>query len=313
MDKVLMKNKKNRSKLRIAIISTIGILTLLALGSNIVLTEMGSTPLPLGVKAKDFFNFSLPDSNISANMRLNLRSGIVIDNETQKVLYCYNADKMMPIASISKLLTSMVVLDNYRPDSIITITREDCLYSSRSTLRKNDRINVRDLLHISLIRSDNRAARAIARSVTLSTMEFAIKMNEKAKEIGLLNTIMYEPTGLDERNISTAADVAKLVNYASMYPEIARITSLKEYTFKAFNRKKPRRIINTNKLLFSKYHVLAGKTGYISESAYCLTTIVEDENRNKVTVVVLGAPGPQARFREARRLAAWAFKKLGRS
>jgi D-alanyl-D-alanine endopeptidase (penicillin-binding protein 7) len=299
--------------LRIAIFSIIGILTLLALGSNVVLTEMGSTPLPLGVKAKDFFNFSLPDSNISAHMRLNLRSGIVIDNETQKVLYCYNANKMMPIASISKLLTSMIVLDNYRPDSVITITKEDCLNSSRSTLRENDRINVRDLLHISLIRSDNRAARAISRSVTLSTVEFAEKMNEKAKEIGLLNTIMYEPTGLDERNISTASDVAKLVNYASLYPEIARITSLKEYTFKALNKKRPRRIINTNKLLFSKYHVLAGKTGYISESAYCLTTIVEDENGNKVTVVVLGASGPQARFREARRLAAWAFKKLSRS
>jgi D-alanyl-D-alanine carboxypeptidase len=138
-------------------------------------------------------------------------------------------------------------------------------------------------------------------------------MNEKAKEIGLTNTTMYAPTGLDERNISTAADVAKLVNLASMYPEIARITSLKEYTFRPLNKKKGRRIINTNKLIFSKYHVLAGKTGYISESAYCLTTIIEDDNQKKLTVVVLGASGPQTRFREARRLAAWAFKKLNQS
>ncbi|MCX6827559.1 MAG: hypothetical protein NTV06_09915 [candidate division Zixibacteria bacterium] len=135
-------------------------------------------------------------------------------------------------------------------------------------------------------------------------------MNRKAKEIGLDSTQMYEPTGLNERNCSTAADCARLINYAILYPEIQRITSLKEYAFRPINRNKTRRIVNTNKMVFSKYKILAGKTGFISESAYCLTTVMEDGKGRRITVVVLGAPGPQTRFREARRLATWAFSKI---
>jgi D-alanyl-D-alanine endopeptidase (penicillin-binding protein 7) len=261
----------------------------------------------------NFFDFDLPDSNLCSGIRLNLRSAIAIDNETHRVLYCYNAENKLPIASISKLLTAMVVLDNYHPDSAVTITSEDAYQSSRSIFRVGDKVTVQDLLHTALIRSDNRAARALARSVSGTIDAFALKMNEKALLIGLENTEMFEPTGLDDRNRSTAADCAKLINYAILYPELARITSLKDYSFKLLNRKRLKRIINTNKLVFSKYKIVAGKTGYISESNYCLTTIIEDSRGKQVTVVVLGAPGPQTRFREARRLAAFAFKKLSSS
>ena len=121
---------------------------------------------------------------------------------------------------------------------------------------------------------------------------------------------MFEPTGLDERNISTAADCAILINaVVNLYPEIAEITSLKTFTIKPVNRKRKIRLINTNKMVFSKYKVLAGKTGYIIESDYCLATILKNSKGKQVTVVVLGAPGPQTRFREARRLANYAFKQ----
>jgi serine-type D-Ala-D-Ala endopeptidase (penicillin-binding protein 7) len=309
MGEISMKFTSRKTILRITMITIVGLAIAFIIGRNLVLTNIGAAPMP-AEKAKATFNFILPDSNVLAGIKLNLKSGIVIDNETHKVLFCYNADKAMPVASISKLLTAMVVLDNYRPDSIITITAEDCTNSSRSMLRAGNQMTVQDLLHMALIRSDNRAARAISRSVCGSVEAFAAKMNDKAREIGLENTVMYEPTGLDERNTSTAADCARLINHAALYPEVTRITGLKEYSVRIINKKKIRKIYNTNKLLFSKYHVLAGKTGYISESAYCLTTIVEDEKGRKLTVVVLGASGPQTRFREARRLAAWAFKKL---
>ncbi len=202
------------------------------------------------------------------------------------------------------------IIDGY---SGFQIEVDDGTKSAKSSLRIGERITVRDLLHVALIRSDNRAARAISRSIAPTFEEFANKMNAKAREIGLTNTVMYEPTGLDERNRSTAADCARLINQAMLYPEIARITSLKDYNYRTVDRNRLKRVFNTNKLVFSKYRILAGKTGYITESDYCLTTVMEDGSGKKVTVVVLGAPGPQTRFREARRLATWAFNRLGRS
>ena len=308
-----MKRFSKKSKLKVIIFIIAGAAAIFVIGRNIVLNEIGSTPLANPVAGRRAFDFDLPDSNICAGIRLNVKSGIAIDNKTHKVLYCYNADSMMPVASISKLLTAMVVLDNYKPDSIMTITEDDGTNSAKSSLRIGERITVRDLLHVALIRSDNRAARAISRSISPTYEAFANKMNAKAREIGLANTVMYEPTGLDERNRSTAADCARLINQAMLYPVIARITSLKDYTYRTVNRNKLKRVFNTNKLVFSKYRILAGKTGYISESDYCLTTVMEDGSGRKVTVVVLGAPGPQTRFREARRLATWAFRRLGTS
>jgi D-alanyl-D-alanine carboxypeptidase len=308
-----MKRFSKKSKLKVIIFIIAGAAAIFVIGRNIVLTEISSSPLATPVAGRRAFEFDLPDSNICAGIRLNVKSGIAIDNKTHKVLYCYNADSMMPVASISKLLTAMVVLDNYKPDSIMTITEDDGTNSAKSSLRIGERITVRDLLHVALIRSDNRAARAISRSISPTYEAFANKMNAKAREIGLANTVMYEPTGLDERNRSTAADCARLINQAMLYPVIARITSLKDYTYRTVDRNKLKRVFNTNKLVFSKYRILAGKTGYISESDYCLTTVMEDGSGRKVTVVVLGAPGPQTRFREARRLATWAFRRLGTS
>jgi D-alanyl-D-alanine endopeptidase (penicillin-binding protein 7) len=297
---------------RYAFLAVSGVFLFLLVGYNLNPTRSTAISLPVLVHQNQF-EFNLPDSNICKGIRLRVKSGIAIDNESHQVLYCYNADAVQPVASISKLLTAMVVLDNYRPDTVITISSEDCYKSSRSILRKGDQVKVRDLLHAALLRSDNRAARAITSSICGSIEEFAKKMNMKAHEIGMGNTEMFEPTGLDERNRSTAADCAKLVNYAMLYPEIARITSLKEYTFRPLNKKRNKKIYNTNKLVFSNYKVVAGKTGYINESDYCLTTIIENGKGKRLTVVVLGAPGPQTRFREARRLATWAFNKLGNS
>lgn len=296
------------SKLRLLFLSAIGILLLLVMGWQLIFTESESRPLS---SADGCFNFDLPDSNISRAIYLNLKSAIAIDNESHEVLYCYNAGKIRPVASISKLLAAMVVLDNYDPDSVITISKVDSYRSSRSLLRLGDRVKARDLLIAALLQSDNRATRALARTVAGSIEDFTERMNEKTKYLGLKDTRMYEPTGLDDRNRSTAADCARLVNSVMLlYPEIARITSLKKHVFKPINGKRSIRLINTNKMVFSKYKVLAGKTGYIIASDYCLATVLENGVGKKVTVVVLGAPGPRTRFREARRLANYAFRKL---
>lgn len=309
-----MTKDDRKARNRVLLLSILSVLALFLVFQNIILTESESKTLPAKAKPekRKLFDFAMPDSNISRAIYLNLKSAIAIDNKTHKVIYCYNADEIRPIASISKLLTAMVVLDNYRPDTVITISKVDAKRSSRSLFRVGDRVRAKDLLHAALLQSDNRAARALARSVAGSIDKFAKMMNKKAKQIGLENTHMVEPTGLSEKNRSTAADCARLVNTArQLYAEIGRITSLKKYVFKPVNRKRSKRLVNTNKMVFSKYKVKAGKTGYIIKSDYCLTTVLQNGIGKEITVVVLGAPGPQTRFREARRLANYAFKKAG--
>jgi len=309
-----MIKEERKARNRVLVLSILGVLALFLVFQNLVFTESESKTIPAGKKPakRNLFNFDMPDSNISRAIYLNLKSAIAIDNKTKEVIYCYNADEIRPVASISKLLTAMVVLDNYKPDTVITISKKDARRSARSLFRTGDRVRAKDLLHAALLQSDNRAARALARSVAGSIENFAKMMNIKAKQIGLENTHMVEPTGLSEKNRSTAADCARLVNTARlMYPEIGRITSLKKYVLKPVNRKRSKRLVNTNKMVFSKYTVKAGKTGYIIKSDYCLTTVLQNGTGKEVTVVVLGAPGPQTRFREARRLANYAFKKAG--
>lgn len=306
-----------KSRIRLLLLITFGLIGIAFIGQNLIYSESQSVPLALfEVGEGPDFDFDLPDSNVSRELYLNLRAAVAIDNHTQQVLYCYNANEIRSIASLSKLLTAMVVLDHYHPDSVMTITKEDSRRSSRSIFRIGDRVTVRDLLHSALLVSDNRAARAAARSVTPNREDFAEMMNRKAKTLGLANTQMFEPTGLNENNKSTAADAAKLVNLALQYPSLAYITSLKKYEFTHYNRynkRRKRRLINTNKMIFSKYRVLAGKTGYIIESDYCLATVLEDGDGDQITLVVLGSPGPNTRFREARRLANYAFGKIDRN
>lgn len=307
-----MRGQNLTARIRLILLSTLGLVIIAFLGWNTIWLESSSKTAEASIEDIDYFDFELPDSNLSRAIYLNLKAAIAVDNDSKEVLYSYNADEVRPVASITKLLTAMVILDRYDPDSIITITREDARRSAKSLFRVGTKVRAEDLLHAALLQSDNRAARALARTVAGTYEEFAGMMNDKAKEIGLDHTEMCEPTGLDERNCSTAAECVKLINNAILlYPEIAEITSLKKYEFRPVNKKRKLRLINTNKMVFSKYRVLAGKTGYIIESDYCLATILENGNGERITVVVLGSPGPNTRFREARRLANYAFRRIG--
>lgn len=297
-------------KFRIVLLVLAGLPLIMYLADALVVTESVSETLSIESPAKNKF-FEMPDSNINRDIYLNLKSAVAIDNKSGRVLYCQNAQKVYPIASISKLLTAMVVLDNYRPDTVIQISKKDARRSARSLFRTGTKVRMKDLLHAALLVSDNRAARAMARAIAGSYEKFAELMNKKTRQHGLKNTKMYEPTGLDERNRSTAEDVARLVNAAyKKYPEIARITSLKKYVFKPVNRKRSMRLVNTNKMVYSPYRVRIGKTGYIIKSDYCLTTIVSNKAGEEVTLVVLGSPRSSIRFKEARRLANYAFRKI---
>ncbi len=254
-------------------------------------------------------NYQFDFSTMKNGPRLNMKAAILVDYETGCVLCAKNADEVRPIASISKLMTAMVLLDHgVDLNKTMTITQEDAYQSSRSRLRVGYELSVKDLLHAALMSSDNRAARAIARATSGSIEEFAKEMNRKARKLGLLDTYFIEPTGLSEHNVSTAHDVAKMLHYAYDYPLIREISTKDDYRVTIRNKKRLfRDLNNTNLLLNSKYSVLSGKTGYIRESQYCLATLVRDGNGNRMTAVVLGVPGAKMRFKECRKLLEWGF------
>jgi len=243
---------------------------------------------------------------------LNTKAAVLVNYENGEVLYNRRGDRVRPIASISKLMTAMVVLDlDLDLDCAEIVTRQDARRSSTSRLARGTEWTLRDLLHAMLMNSDNRAARAVARATYGSIELFAAAMNEKAQRLGLDNTHFVEPSGLDSRNVSTAVEVARMLHHACDYPLIAEIAKKKTYTARALNRKNwQRRFINTNRLLWSPYRVQAGKTGYIRDADYCLATLVSNPVGERLTLVVLGVPGDRLRFREAQRLLRWGFRVI---
>lgn len=256
-----------------------------------------------------FFDF---DDAANRGIRLNLKSAIAVDYSNGDVVYARNADTPRPIASLTKLMTAMVVIDNgIDLSTTAVISKEDARRSSRSRLRIGYELTLKDLLYAALLSSDNRAARTLARSVAGSYEAFASLMNSKARSLGLKNTVFFEPTGLDERNVSTAHEVARLLHYALDYKLIERITTMKRRMVRVVNKKnKQLPMANTNLLIHQQHKVLGGKTGYIRESDYCLATTIRNRAGKMLTVVVLGVPGDKLRFRECRRLADWAFQKI---
>lgn len=246
-------------------------------------------------------------------LSVRLKSALLVNYADGSVLFAKNPDEVRPIASISKLMTAMVVLDKC-PDLNLTevVTKEDAYQSFRSRLRVGYKMSLNDLLYSSLMVSDNRATRALARAVFGSLEKCAEAMNAKAAELGLTNTRFVEPTGLSAANVSTATEVAKIIYYTRKYPQIGKITSTQNYLVKITSRKRTfkKSISNTNLLTHSPYDVLAGKTGYISASQYCVVSLVQNRQGERLTVVALGAPGAMTRFREARKLVDWGFKQI---
>jgi D-alanyl-D-alanine endopeptidase (penicillin-binding protein 7) len=255
--------------------------------------------------------FDFENAN-SKGLRLNLKAAMVVNYENGDVLYTKNAEKIRSVASLTKLVTAMVLLDKKIDLSqTVVISKEDAYKSSKSRLRIGYELSMIDLLHAAMLSSDNRAARAIARTVSGSLEAFSDEMNLKVRQLGLENTEFFEPTGLDPNNRSTAHEILKVMHYSYQYKLIREITKKKLYYVKIKNKNnKKLQMVNTNIIVHSKYKVLAGKTGYTIASDYCLTTIVKNNKGERLSIVVLGVPGDKLRFREARKLIDWGFNKI---
>jgi len=228
------------------------------------------------------------------------RNAVVLDPSTGAVLYEKNAGLSVPIASLTKLMTTLVFLER-DPDlsRVAEVTRAEIAGGGHTQLRNRERAALGDLLHMSLMCSDNVATRVLVRESGLAPEDFLARMNQKALELGLTHTRYVEFTGLDERNVSTATDVARLLRVAADNPTIQPISTTRTYTFRSATR--AHRVANTNRLLYGRYEIVGGKTGFISEAGYCLATWVHTQGRDLIAVV-LGAPTNATRFADVTRL-----------
>ena len=238
-------------------------------------------------------------------------AAIIYNPETNEVIWEENSQNQRSIASITKVMTAAVVLED-SPDLTreVAITRKDVYRASHTYLRSGERLTLDDLLHLTLVASDNAAARALARTSPLGPAAFVERMNEKARELGLEHTAYADPSGLDADNVSSAFDMARLIAFASSDERIARIMRKPYYTVLT-----NRRVINihsTNKLVVKgDVDVRGGKTGFIRKAGYCLATLLRlPHTGQQYAVVVLGAKSSAGRFSETRHLLKWLSDKM---
>lgn len=240
------------------------------------------------------------------------RAALVVDWRTGTSLFEKNADAAYPIASITKLMTALVVMDHgVDLDAPVEFTGDDLRDGGIAYVAPGERVTVRDLMHISLIASGNGATVAFAKSTGLSLEEFARRMNALAAEMGMQNAHFVEPTGLDPRNQASARDVAVLIKAALENDLIRDVVQHEHYGFTTASGTQ-RNIHSTDALLSSQlarppYGFLGGKTGYLPEAGYCFAAAAKNDTGDRVIAVALGAPAIDTRFREVKDMIYWAF------
>jgi D-alanyl-D-alanine endopeptidase (penicillin-binding protein 7) len=234
-------------------------------------------------------------------------SALVVD-ATGEVVYAKNPDEILPIASITKLMTALVVLDAGLPlDETITISEDDKdhLRNSHSRLLVGSQLTRREALHVALMSSENRAAAALGRTHPAGKAAFVQLMNAKARQLGMLNTRFADTTGLDGDNVSTARDLVKLARAASAHPLIREFSTTAESEIDAGTRSTPMLYRNSNRLVRGgHWDIQLSKTGYLNEAGRCLVMQAEVAGRPLVFVFLSG-PGRQTPMGDANRIRVW--------
>lgn len=229
----------------------------------------------------------------SENQRpdLSAQSYIISDANTGEILFSQDENRRMPIASTTKIMTCLVVLENSKLDDVVTVKAEDCgIEGSSVYLYEGEKLTVRDLLYALMLESANDAAVCLANFVSGSNEEFCKLMNDKAKSLGLLNTNFNNPHGLeDPEHYSTAYDMSRIWISAMENPTFREIVSTKTYRIDLSDDESYRFLSNHNKLLKTYEFCIGGKTGYTKTAGRCLVTGAEN-NGVELVMVTLNAP-----------------------
>jgi D-alanyl-D-alanine endopeptidase (penicillin-binding protein 7) len=233
---------------------------------------------------------------------------LVVNQDTGEIVFAKNTNTRSPIASITKLMTAMVIIDSQQPlDEVIYITENDVdtIKRTRSRLPIGTSLTRGDMLKLALMSSENRAAYALSSHYPGGRAGFVRAMNTKALSLGLMDTHFAEPTGLMYQNVSTAEDLYRLVAAAHQYPEIRNATTTVEYDVYINGREKPVRYKNTNTLVRGgEWDIGLSKTGFINEAGRCLVMQATIANEPMI-MVFLDAAGTNKRTGDANRIRKW--------
>jgi len=245
---------------------------------------------------------------------LDLKSSValVMDQDTNEVLVAKNSDAVLPIASITKLMTAVVVTEAQLPlDETLTISQEDVdtEKGSRSRLKVGTQLTRGEMLHLALMSSENRAANALGRHYPGGLSAFVAAMNATAQRLGMTDTRYVEPTGLSSQNRSSARDLSLLVKAAYERPLIRELSTSPEAAFEVGSRLQQFR--NTNGLVRNPtWDIGLQKTGYISEAGRCLVMQAQLAGR-KLIMVLLDSAGKYSRLGDAERIRHWLLDQAG--
>lgn len=244
----------------------------------------------------------------STPLRLASAKALVINQITGETLYAKNTNVPTPIASVTKLMTAMVMLDAHLPlDEVLAITDQDVDYlkGTSSRLSVGAMLTRGELLQLALMASENRAASALGRYYPGGKSAFIQAMNNKAQVLGMYSTRFVDSTGLDSNNVSTAEDLVKMVNAAYHYPEIRQVSTLPSQEVTLYGRQNPLNFVNTNALVRGGNWVIGlSKTGFINEAGRCLVMQAEISGQPTI-IVLLDSAGKMTRIGDANRIRKW--------
>jgi D-alanyl-D-alanine endopeptidase (penicillin-binding protein 7) len=275
-----------------------GVRGLLALILSGLLITTAATPASYAATGPAGKRATGPDVRSSA--------ALVVDARDSSVLFAQRAEAAVPIASITKLMTALVVLEARQPlDEIITITNadRDATRGSPSRLGIGTRLSRSNLLHLALMSSENRAAQALGRAYPGGLGAFIRAMNARAKELGMTRSQFADPTGLSSRNVASARDLVKLVKAASADPVIRKYSTDERHTVVSGRQQVEFR--NTNTLVAKPdWDIAVQKTGYTLAAGQCLVMNTVIDGRS-VVIVLLNSFGKYTRVADARRIRKW--------
>ena len=246
--------------------------------------------------------------NTSGLLHLASAKALIVNQETGETIFAKGTSVLTPIASVTKLMTAMVMLDAKLPmNELLTISDEDVDYlkSSSSRLPVGTRLSRLEMLQLALMASENRAASALGRNYPGGKEIFVRVMNAKAIELGMSSSHFADPTGLDSNNMSTAEDLVRMVKAAYQYVDIRRVTTTAHYEVYLGGRGYPTNFNNTNGLVREgNWEIGLSKTGYITEAGRCLVMQAMIAGQPMI-IVLLDSNGKLTRIGDANRIRKW--------
>ena len=249
------------------------------------------------------------------DLTLKSRAALIFDAQQGHAIYSKNTDTIMPIASITKLMTAMVVLDAQLPLSEeITIDSADIdvLKNTRSRLKVGSSLTRQQLLRLALMSSENRAAAALGRAYPGGIEAFVSAMNNKAFELGMGNSRFVDSTGLSSANVSTARDLVKMVEAAHFYEEIRDFSTTTTHALNSPDYRRGLKYTNSNNLVSNgQWQIGVSKTGFLSAAGRCLVMQANITGK-PVIIVLLDSNGKKTRIGDAIRIKQWMEASLTR-